>query len=130
MTFDAALTRLQNMTQSGVEPVLSSDELIDLLSMAAILDNTGRTSSDASWTPTYAAGSLNAAAAEGWRWKAGKLGDGETFTGDGATFSPEIRRQFCMDQADVYRKRIVGSVPLIGRTSQRFGIGVGDEWQL
>jgi hypothetical protein len=132
MNAAAALIRLQNATQSSVEPALSSDELTDLLALAAIVDAVGKTPADAGWTPTYSPNALNGAAAEGWRWKAGKLGDGETFSGDGASFNPEVRRTFCMDQAEVYRKRIVGTMPLTGRTSQRFGLGtaVGDEWQL
>jgi len=113
-----ALARLQRMTQYATEPALTSDDLSDLLMHAASEDEDGREPQEDAWEPTYSAIWLNAAAAEGWRWKAGKLGAGETFSSDGASFNPEQRRNFCLEMAQRYQMRVAGSIRTKGRTAQ------------
>lgn len=122
MDADAALARLYRMTAAEVEPVLGSAELEDLLSLAAITDTSGIYPDDDDWTPTYNAIWLNAAAAEGWRTKAAKLGGGENFSSDGASFDPQVRRQFCLDMADTYAKKVAGSPSVAGRTATIGGV--------
>lgn len=112
-----ALNRLKRMVQSSIEPTLSDAELDDLLSLAQVVDADGRKPSNDAWEPTYGAIEINGSAAEGWRWKAAKLGAGETFSSDGATFNPETRRQFCMDMAKQYQSRIHGTQRMTGRTA-------------
>jgi len=72
----------------------------------------------APWVPAYDRMALNLAAAEGWRRKAAKLTDNESFSADGASFSPEVRRTAMLEAADRYRRRYVGSPAQIGRTRQ------------
>lgn len=117
MNAAAALVRLQRLVQSDVEPTLSSAELDDLLSLAAVVDEDGNQPDADDWTPTYAAMWLNSAAAEGWRTKAAKLGAGETFSSDGASFDPETRRKFCQEQARLYDNKVAGTVRVPGRTA-------------
>ena len=116
MTIVAASARLSRMTQSTLDPVLSSDDLVDLLGYAAISDTSGRVPSNLNWTPTYSETYLFKSAQEGWLLKAGKL-NGETFISDGASFHPESFRDFCVAQAETYGKKVVGSARLRSRTS-------------
>lgn len=122
-----ALLRLRRMTQSNVIPQLNEDELADLLTMAAVQDSSGLAPDDDDWTATYSTVYLNASAAEGWRWKAGKLSEGETFSADGASFNPEVRRQFCLDMAERYGKRIAGTMRTPGRVAQSPAASLYDE---
>lgn len=117
MNAETALTRLKRMVQDDVEPSLSDADLHDLLTYAAVADSDGRRPDDDAWQPAYSAVWLNAAAAEGWRTKAAKLGAGETFTSDGASFDPQARRAFCLEMATTYQRRIAGSSRTPGRTA-------------
>ena len=56
------------------------------------------TSEDA-WTPAY---DLYAAAAEGWRWKAGKIADAFDFSTDQQSFDRSQKVKHCMDMAAKY----------------------------
>lgn len=60
----------------------------------------------ASWTPTW---DLNAAAAEGWLWKAGKVAGSFSFSSDGQTFNRSEMHAMCLSQHDYYRKKIIAS---------------------
>lgn len=113
-----ALARLKRMVQDDVEPTLSDDDLNDLLSLAAVVDADDRRPDNDAWEPTYSVIFLNASAAEGWMVKAGKLSAGETFSSDGASFNPEVRIRSCLDLAERYRKRVVGTNNTPGRTAQ------------
>lgn len=62
------------------------------------------------WTGTY---DLNAAAAEGWRWKAAKVAGDFTFASDGQTFNRSDMVKACQLMARTYRDRVVGSIPLV-----------------
>lgn len=62
------------------------------------------------WTGTY---DLNAAAAEGWRWKAAKVAGDFTFASDGQSFNRADMAKACQQMARTYRDRVVGSIPLI-----------------
>ena len=72
----------------------------------------------APWVPAYDRMALNLAAAEGWRRKAAKLTNNESFSADGASFSPEVRRSAMLEAADRYRRKYVGSPALVGRVRQ------------
>lgn len=103
----AARVRLKAMTTADSAPVLSVDELTALLSMAALADADGRAPTDVAWDPTY---DLNRAAAEGWRWKVGKLaGSAFDFTADGATFDRSQMVTHCEKMIAQYQRKIVGS---------------------
>jgi hypothetical protein len=72
----------------------------------------------AAWLPSYDRMALNLAAAEGWRRKAGKLSDNETFSTDGSFVQAQLRRGDMMAMADKYRKKFIGSPALVGRVRQ------------
>lgn len=55
------------------------------------------------WSPTY---DLNAAAAEGWRLKAGRVAGRFDFTTDGQTFQRGQLLAHCRDMERTYRRRI------------------------
>jgi hypothetical protein len=118
MNADAALARLSRMLQNDIEPVLSDETLIELFSYAAIPDADRNAVDHEAWAPTYSTIWLNAAAAEGWRAKAARLGAGETFSADGFSAHPEERRDFCLAMAKEYDKRVGGTMGLPGRTAQ------------
>ena len=76
------------------------------------------TEDTAPWTPTYSAGGLNYAALKGWEMKYAKLTAGETFSADGASFSPEARRADIETQIARFRRMLTGTFRLTGRTGR------------
>ena len=56
----------------------------------------------APWTPTF---DVNAAAAEGWRWKAAKAAAWIDFTADGASFKQSQVVEQCLKQAQSFAKK-------------------------
>lgn len=83
---------------------------------ASVTDNTvtWTVEDDADWVPTYDATRIRKAAAAGWRLKADKLSEGETFSGDGFSDHPETRRQYCLDRAKTFEKGSAGTMMLGG----------------
>lgn len=75
---------------------------------AAVVDGTVTwTEAGGSWAPTY---DLNAAAAEGWRWKAAKVVGEFDFGTDGQTFSRSQKQAGCLAMAERFAKRVTGSI--------------------
>lgn len=107
MTEEEALARLGRMVASDVDPTLSEDELADLLVMAKVADGEGLAPSDDDWEPTF---NLIGAAAEGWRWKAGKSVPRFGVSLDGETLNRHHVYAHCLKQADSYARRNVGSI--------------------
>lgn len=68
----------------NVRPVLSDVILTSLVERFQIMDSDGLRPTDDGWTPSYA---LNAAAAEGWRMKAGIVAADFNFSADDASYS-------------------------------------------
>ena len=109
LTAAQALAQLKGMVAWQIEPRLNEDELTTLLRAAAVLDDAGLRPDDEGWTPTYSPVFLNAAAADGWMWKAARLtADKSGVKGDNS-FSPEAQRRDMMDMAKDYRRRLSGS---------------------
>ncbi len=69
------------------------------------------TEAGSSWTPTY---DLNAAAAEGWRWKAARVAGEFTFGTDQQSFNRDDKHVHCMAMAEHYQKRVSGSIRVKG----------------
>jgi hypothetical protein len=75
---------------------------------ATVVDGTVTwTEAGGSWAPTY---DLNAAAAEGWRWKAAKVAGEFDFGTDQQTFDRTGKHDQCMAMALHYQKRVSGSI--------------------
>ena len=58
------------------------------------------------WQGTY---DLNAGAAEGWRWKAGKCAGRFGFMADGQSFQRQQVHAHCLEQAALFERRVNGS---------------------
>lgn len=79
-----ATTLLANKVAASSRPALEPADLLALLALYATADSSGRLPSDEGWVGTW---NLNAAAAEGWRWKAGKVAGDFTFSADDGTYN-------------------------------------------
>lgn len=95
------LDRLKVMLASTEEPLLSDDEIADLLLQARRPDVDGNAIDSDDWTPTY---NLDAAASTGWEWKAGRATPGFSFGEDGQMFSRQQIFDHCMQMASQYRR--------------------------
>lgn len=102
-----ARLRLERMIAADVDPILSGDDVDDLLELAKRADEAGRAPTDADWEPTW---DLNAAAAEGWRTKAGRVVPRFGVTLDGDSLQRQQIYLHCIRQASEYAKKLAGSV--------------------
>lgn len=83
------------------DPVLSPDEVVDLVKLAAVTDDDDRAPADTDWVPTYSVRGCYVAIAEGWAAKRGKSVGRFDFTTDGQMF----RRSQVRDQIDAEERR-------------------------
>lgn len=90
------------MTAFDSEPKLSVEELEALLEQFKKTDKEGTLPSVPEWIPSY---NLNAAAAEGWRWKAGKASELTSVDLDGERMSSNQVFEHCMRMAKQYASR-------------------------
>ena len=100
--------RLARMTAATEAPALNDADLDELLRGARRIDAAGLPPTDTAWTPTY---DLNAAAAEGWRWKQARVAGTqirESFDGDYG--SADFRALEFARIAQYYEHKQVGSV--------------------
>lgn len=109
-----ARTRLMMMVQAESEPSLSPPELDELLALAKRADAEGLAPDDDDWTPTW---DLNSAAAEGWRWKAGKAAPRYGVTLGTETLNRQQMYAHCLLQANAYARKGIG---MIGVTSNAY----------
>lgn len=111
MTEPEALARLQIMVAWDAEPALSPDEMGMLVDVARRADADGLAPSDTGWAPTW---DLNAAAAEGWRWKAAKVANRYSVSTDGQSLSRSDLIAHCERMVSQYQRRVATSVPMRG----------------
>ena len=107
MDIETARARLARMVAADQEPTLDSDAIDELLAMAVRPDAAGLISTEDGYVTTW---DLNAAAAEGWRWKAAQVANRFDFGADGQTFSRSDFLKHCLEMADRYSKRYASSV--------------------
>ena len=86
-------------------PELSLGELGVIFDSWRLVDRNGVAPGEDGWEPTY---NMNAAAAEGWRVKAGKVSDQFRVQGDSQMFAREQVHRHCKAMADIYEKRANG----------------------
>ena len=67
-----AFEKLKAMTAATAEPLLSNEELEEILASCQTEDPAGASPQDPEWVPTY---NLRAAAREGWKRKAAKAAE-------------------------------------------------------
>lgn len=108
MEASAAQELIEAMVAWDAVPTLTEDQIELLVARARRPDSDGLVPSDSGWAGTY---DLNAAAAEGWRWKAAKVAGDFTFSSDGQQFNRADMVKACMEMSKIYRDRVVGSIP-------------------
>jgi hypothetical protein len=94
-----ALARLRINTQAASEPVLTEQELDDLLSMYALEDADGLAPDEVGWSGTW---DMAAASRKGWLLKAGKVVSDVTYQADGASYSQSDMHAHCMAMAQSF----------------------------
>lgn len=99
------------MTAAATAPELTDGDLDELVLVARRPDAEGRVDGDDGWEPTWA---LGVAAAEGWRWKAGRVADRVDFSADGTRLSRSQLVDHCLRMADVYGRRRLSTIVLSG----------------
>lgn len=111
MTEAEARALLETMVAASVNPALSVTEIDQLVGLAKRVDSLGRAPNDPAWEPTW---NLDAAAAEGWRWKAAKAAaEFDVSVGAGTSFKRSQKYEHCMTMADRYARRSgLVSIPL------------------
>ena len=108
MTEAEALTKLKLMVLNTEDPALSDAQVADCLTYARRPDEDDYDYADAEWTPTW---DLDAAAAEGWRRKAGIAAARFNFAEDSQRFDRAQIYAHCIQQASEYARRAMGSIP-------------------
>jgi hypothetical protein len=104
MTHADAYELLAAKTSANTDPGLDETELNVLLRSHAVVDRYGIRPDERGWEPTY---SLDAAAAEGWRWKAAKVADRFAFSSDAGSFQRDQVHQHCIAMAQHYSSKVV-----------------------
>ena len=99
ITAEQARARLERMVAHDSVPALGPAEVDDLMLLAARNDSAQVPPGDTEWLPTYA---LHAAAAEGWRWKAGKVAGAVTVSMDGSLIDRSDMHKACLASAAYY----------------------------
>jgi hypothetical protein len=102
---EVALGILTDRVAAASRPVLSDATLNRILDQWATPDTEGRPASDAAWVPSF---DLNAAAAEGWRLKAGMVAGDFNFSADGASYSKADVLAHCLEMEAKYASRSHG----------------------
>lgn len=104
-----ARERITRAVAAAKEPVLEAGELDDLVALAKRPDGVGLTPADTGWAPTW---DINAAAHVGWLWKAAKASGDFTFSDDAGSYNRREVFDMCERMADVYRKKVLGWLPI------------------
>lgn len=114
MTEAEAKTKLALMVLSDQDPALIDAQLTDCLTYARRPDSSGLDYSQAGWTPTW---DMDAAAAEGWRRKAGIAAARFNFAEDSQRFDRAQIYDHCISQQEQYARKAMGSIPLSDTTT-------------
>ena len=107
-----ARVRLSNMVAAASSPVLAAVDVDALLDSHAIPDSAGLLTTDVGYATTW---DLNAAAAEGWRWKGAKVAGDYTFSADGASYDKGKVMANCLEMEAKYASLGHGTMEIGGR---------------
>ena len=99
MDREVALTLLSDKVAATSRPVLEPASVSALLDAYQSADADGRAPTDDGWVGTW---DLNAAAAEGWRMKAGKVAGDFNFSADNASYSKADVLAHCLEMETKY----------------------------
>lgn len=114
MDREVALTLLTEKVAATSRPVLDPAVVSALLDANPQEDRTGRGPTDTLWEGTW---DLNAAAAEGWRMKAGKVAGDFNFSADGASYSKADVLAHCLEMESRYASMSHGVMNTLGGVS-------------
>ncbi len=98
---ETPLEKLKRLTAWETEPVLTEDDLDEILAAAALEDKAGLNPLHPEWTPTY---DLNAATANGWLTKAGRVSS-TTETEPESFYVTSKIFDNCCRMAEIYRAK-------------------------
>ncbi|RPH37052.1 MAG: hypothetical protein EHM90_00445 [Chloroflexi bacterium] len=107
---DSFRARVMRLTAYDYEPMLTPDDIDDLVTLAQRADENGRDPDEDDWEPTY---DLTAAVASGWETKAARASGDFRFEEDNQAFYREHVYQHCRKQADRWGRGMV-AVPVVG----------------
>lgn len=99
MDREVALALLTEKVAATSRPTLEAATVGALLDAYPMEDSEGRRPTDDGWVGTW---DLNAAAAEGWRMKAGKVAGDFNFSADGASYSKADVLAHCLEMETKY----------------------------
>lgn len=107
MTEAEAQLKLELMVLADEDPALDPSQIEDLLNRARRPDPDTLVYGETGWAPTW---DLDAAAAEGWRRKAGLAVARFNFAEDGQRFDRAQIYAHCLSMAEQYARKSMGSI--------------------
>lgn len=102
-----ALELIRSRTDATVEPILTADELDELVGQAKRPDSAGRPPQDPQWVPTF---DVDPAIAAGWWKKADRAVGMYDVTLEGNTFARGQLYDRCVKQAQAYQHGDVAAI--------------------
>lgn len=114
MDREVALVLLSEKVAATSRPVLPEATVAALLDAYPMPDSEGRAPVDAAWVGTW---DLNAAAAEGWRMKAGKVAGDFNFSADNASYSKADVLAHCLEMETKYASLSHGIMQTLAKRS-------------
>jgi hypothetical protein len=93
--------KFRRMVAADQEPKLDEDDLAAILAGFQKVDVNGVAPDETGWVPTY---NLRAAAAEGWRWKAGRAAELQSTDLDGDRMSANQIFDHCQEMIKTYSR--------------------------
>ena len=133
MDVAVARRRLITLTAATSAPVLTADEVEDLLVASRRADANGLVYGDTEWAGVY---DIYAAAAKGWEIKASKAAAEFDFSADGASFTKGAVYERCLEMAARMRAQAGTGVPGYGSGGagtmilSRYGYGGYNVWDV
>lgn len=111
-----AVTKLKRMVAFTSPPVLTDDDVVEVLNMYALVDENEAAPGDGSWSETF---DWYGAAMEFWNWKAGAASHYVSTNADGQTMNISQVYDHCMVQVQRYTElRQTGTVSVSGPGEQ------------
>lgn len=112
----ATITRVKNLAGFAHRPALTEAEVVEAIQNHPRLDADGLPADAEDWTQTW---DINAAVAELWGIKAGKVAGDFNFSADAARYDKGDVMAKCLEMEAHYASKSAGSIPI--------GAHVGDD---
>lgn len=100
------VTRASTLAAASSRPTLTTEEVRAAVKTRPLVDADGLTSEDPEWTPTW---DLNAAVAELWGVKAGRVAGDFNFSADDGRFDKGEVMAHCLAMEALYSSRRIGA---------------------